>query len=206
MNKSKFIFLLIASLVAVHMQSHAQQKKLQKLAEMLAGSYTSEKQHNRDTTNYFDIRLSISRIWNSRTDGYWFYVEQAVASYYDKPYRQRVYHLTQREDGSFESAVFTMNAPLRFVHRPDLCETTLSVDSLISREGCSVILKQTARNRFEGSTEGKSCPSDRQGATYATSEVALTKNKLISWDRGYDKNDIQVWGATEGGYEFVRQH
>jgi len=30
------------------------------------------------------------QIWEERTDGYWLYVEQAIAGYQDKPYRQRI--------------------------------------------------------------------------------------------------------------------
>ncbi|XP_062174350.1 chromophore lyase CRL, chloroplastic-like [Alnus glutinosa] len=41
------------------------------------------------------------------------------------------------------------------------------------------------------------------GATYCTSELAILKNNEIhSWDRGYDIDGNQVWGAKEGPYEF----
>ena len=72
----------------------------------MSGSYSSEQQHLKDTANYFDIRLQIIPIWKHRTDGFWFYVEQAVFAYYDQPYRQRVDHLTVSVDGTFESKVF----------------------------------------------------------------------------------------------------
>lgn len=51
---------------------------------------------------------------------------------------------------------------------------------------------------------GKQCPSDRKGAAYATSEVTITPERLLSWDRGYNEKDEQVWGAEKGGYEFVK--
>jgi hypothetical protein len=47
-------------------------------------------------------------------DGVWLYVEQAVAEYLEKPYRQRVYHVTDQGEGRFASAVFSMDSPLRF--------------------------------------------------------------------------------------------
>ncbi|MFM7544645.1 MAG: CpcT/CpeT family chromophore lyase [Ignavibacteria bacterium] len=28
---------------------------------------------------------------------------------------------------------------------------------------------------------------------------------LESWDQGFDKNGVQVWGAIKGGYIFVRE-
>ncbi len=185
--------------------SFAQSPELKKLTEYMAGSYSSEAQHKTDTANYFDIRLQIVRIWKNRSDGYWFYVEQAVAEYLDKPYRQRVYHLSEPVKGIFTSEVFTMNQPLRFTHQPELLEKTISSDSLITREGCAVTLTQINKKKFSGSTEGKKCPSDRSGANYATSEVTVLPRELHSWDRGYNDKDEQVWGATLGGYIFIKK-
>ena len=48
----------------------------------------------------------------------------------------------------------------------------------------------------------KSCPSILYGANYTTSEVEIFNDKIISWDRGFDINNNQVWGATNGGYIF----
>jgi hypothetical protein len=28
---------------------------------------------------------------------------------------------------------------------------------------------------------------------------------MLSWDRGYNKDDKQVWGAEKGGYRFVKK-
>ena len=44
-----------------------------------------------------------------------------------------------------------------------------------------------------------------RGASYATSEVELREERITSWDRGYDGEGLQVWGATEGPYRFDRQ-
>jgi hypothetical protein len=51
---------------------------------------------------------------------------------------------------------------------------------------------------------GKGCGSTLNGASYATSEVLLESTLLLSWDRGFDARDQQVWGATAGGYVFDR--
>ena len=201
MRRNKFLILLIPFFLSTYGYCHAQSNDLKTLAGWMEGSFSSEVQSIKDTS-YFDIRLQIIPIWKDRKDGYWFYVEQAVAKYIDKPYRQRVYHLTEKE-GVFESAVFTMNDPLRFTHHADLVEK-LTPDSLISRDGCAVILTRKAKNTFQGSTDGKKCPSDRSGATYATSEVIITKEGLHSWDRGFDNKDEQVWGAEKGGYDFKK--
>lgn len=120
---------------------HAQSTELKSLAQWMEGSYSSQNQHLKDTANYFDIRLQIIPIWKDKKDGYWFYVEQAVADYIDKPYRQRVYHLKENEKGVFESVVLTLKDPLRFTHKPEEIEKLIT-DSLTEKEGCSVILSK----------------------------------------------------------------
>ncbi len=201
--KSTFRILAFILFCSVAQNSHAQSEELKTLSEWMAGSYSSEAQHLKDTANYFDIRLQIIPIWNDRKDGFWFYVEQAVASYIDQPYRQRVYHLKENDKGKFESVVYTLSNPLRFTHKPEEVEK-LSTDSLSEKEGCSVFLSRKDKDSFSGGTDGKKCPSDRKGAAYATSEVSITANELISWDRGYNDKDEQVWGAEKGGYHFVK--
>jgi hypothetical protein len=44
-----------------------------------------------------------------------------------------------------------------------------------------------------------------RGAAYATSEVVIEPAILVSWDRGWNAAGEQVWGATKGGYEFVKR-
>jgi len=60
-------------------------------------------------------------------------------------------------------------------------------------------------DHFEGGTVGEGCESTLSGATYATSEVTLDASTLESWDRGYDAEGTQVWGATAGPYVFDRK-
>jgi hypothetical protein len=67
-----------------------------------------------------------------------------------------------------------------------------------------VFLQRKGRNRFEGKTSEGTCPSDLRNAAYATSEVKLDRKKMCSWDRGYNKEGKQVWGATKGAYIFRR--
>lgn len=181
------------------------QSAIQRLAAMMEGNYSSALQSKKDTS-YLDIRLHIKRIWQERTDGIWLYVEQAVASNPKKPYRQRIYRLTQREDSVIESSVYTLHTPLRYVgewRKPTLL-TTLLPDSLVLRGGCSVFLHPHGQS-FEGSTKDKTCLSDLNGASYITSSVTVMPTKMLTWDRGYDANGKLVWGEVKGPYTFIKQ-
>ena len=76
------------------------------------------------------------------------------------------------------------------------------ISELTRLDGCEVILKNVGEKHYLGSTDEKSCPSLLYGASYATSEVEILNDKIISWDRGFDIDDNQIWGATNGGYVF----
>lgn len=174
-----------------------------RLVTWMTGSFSSEEQAKSDT-NFLDIRLHVVNIWPEFSSGFWLYVEQAIAAKQDKPYRQRVYFVRQLSDELFESKVFTINEPLRFAgewRKPDPLRS-LTADSLIARDGCSIILRKHGLESFIGSTISKECPSELRGASYAVSDVAITSTQMVSWDRGYDTQGRQVWGATTGGYIF----
>jgi CpeT protein len=182
-----------------------QANDLDLLAEYMTGSFRSQEQAQSDT-NFSDISLEMARIWKDRTDGYWFYVEQAAAANLDKPYRQRVYQLTQRSDSLLQSTVFTFNDPLKYTGawKDNDLLADLSPEKLKEREGCAIVMKVYAPGVFVGSTESLRCDSNLRGATYATSVVLINKDQIYSWDRGFDMNGNQVWGAQTGGYVFKR--
>lgn len=182
------------------------QRDVEALVEYMVGSFSSIEQAEKDS-NYFNIELEMVQLWKDRTDGPWLYIEQAVAESKDKPYRQRVYQLRKRNDGKIESLVYTIPDPLRFAgdYKKEFPLLRLTPDSLILKEGCEVVLYQADNGYFEGSTVDKNCGSDLRGASYATSEVMIDKDKMISWDRGFDESGKQVWGATDGGYIFKKK-
>lgn len=186
-------------------------KDVEQLASWLEGQFSSQAQAATDPS-YFDIRLHMGRIWTERTDGPWLYVEQARADMLDTPYRQRVYRVSRRDDGALLSAVYTLPEPVtRFagaLSRPDGQQVfkELAPEQLKPLDGCTVVLRfDPARGAYIGGTEGEGCASTREGAKYTTSQIVLTREQLDSWDRGFDAQGQQVWGAVGGGYQFVRQ-
>lgn len=169
----------------------------------MTGSFSSELQSQNDT-DYYHINLHMSPVWSDRKDGYWLYVEQAMASAAEKPYRQRFYQVILKDENTIESKVFTINDPLRFSgawQQPQLLNN-INPDSLELRTGCSILIRQTSPGIYQGSTGGNSCVSNLRGASYATSEVIINSKQMISWDRGFDASGKQVWGAEKGGYYF----
>ena len=178
------------------------------LRDYMVGSFTSSKQAAADPENYRDIRLEMVQIWPDRTDGTWLYVEQAVASSLDKPYRQRIYRLTENADHTFTSDVYTLPEPA--VQYAGAWQNpgklgSLTPEQLSLKNGCAITLTwHQCSAIFTGTTTGTGCESSLQGAAYASSEASISPYGMITWDRGYDSSGNQVWGATKGGYVFVK--
>ncbi len=88
------LFLFIGSLSAqININDRTDENNksdLSLLVSYMQGSFSSEEQSKSDT-NFFDIRLQMKPMWQERSDAIWIYVEQAVSSKLEKPYRQRVY-------------------------------------------------------------------------------------------------------------------
>lgn len=148
----------------------------------------------------------MERIWPERTDGYWLYVEQAIAGHEARPYRQRVCHLTCHSPDSLRSEVYTLPGAERFVGGFEVGESSaITPDSLVLRAGCAIFLVRKDAESFTGCTGGQDCASTLRGAAYATSEVVVTEETLTSWDHGFDVDGEQVWGSTAGPYVFRKE-
>lgn len=199
------ILLLMSCANTKNTASSAADKDLQKLTDWLVGDFSSSAQAKADT-NYFDISLSMRRIWDDRTDGVWLYVEQAVTAKKNQPYRQRVYKLNHPSANLFTSEIYTISNASEVIGLQDDAakKALLTFDKIEKKDGCTVNLHYE-KGWFTGGTHEKDCPSDLRGASYATTEIKLNNKQLISWDRGYNSADEQVWGATLGGYIFIKK-
>jgi len=179
--------------------------ELDQLVSLMAGSFSSELQSKNDT-NYFNISLVMTPIWVDRTDGKWLYVEQAVASNKDKPYRQRVYHLQHPSKNIFTSDIYTIKNAASFagLQYDNAKKEKLTFDLIELKDGCTVTLVKN-NGIYQGGTNADKCPSDLRGAKYTTTTITLKNGELYSWDQGFDASGKQVWGATKGGYVFIKQ-
>lgn len=202
-----FTLLILASALFLtgcsQSQSSTEELAQVDLIDLMTGSYNSKKQSEADSA-YYDISLHMYPIWTSR-EGNWLYVEQALASTPDEPYRQRVYKLEDQENGSVKSIIYTLDDEERFIGKwesPEFFSQFTAKSLLTEREGCAVLMKRIDADTFEGSTQGKDCLSTLRGAAYATSKVKITASLVESWDQGFDDSNEQVWGAVKGGYIF----
>lgn len=207
MKKITTLVLIISLTIACNSNDKsnlkAEDEELNELFALMQGSFNSEKQSVEDST-YYNISLHMYPIWPEK--GKFLYVEQALNSAQDKPYRQRIYELKRENDSLFSSSVYTLKNEEKWIGKwknPSLFDS-ISLDDISLKEGCEVILNRIDKYHFKGKTADTTCVSNLRGAAFASSQVEILRDKIISWDKGLDKNRKQVWGATEGGYVFDR--
>lgn len=180
----------------------------EEVASLLAGTFDSKEQAEADPNGFRAVRLVAVPVPKSRLakGEPVLYVEQALVATPDRPYRQRFYRVEETADGNVVSRVFEPKEPLAVSGKwRDPADLALyGPGDVVERIGCAVRLKRTA-DGWEGATEGKDCPSALSGARYATSRVKLVPGRMESWDRGWDLEDRQVWGAKDGPYLFERR-
>ncbi|CAM3326589.1 DUF1001 domain-containing protein [Flavobacterium longum] len=199
----KYLFLLLLTACSLTAQSKQSSKSLDALQQLMQGHYSSEAQSKADSANYYNISLRMTPIWKDR--GHYLYVEQAIASKLDKPYRVRIYRLVEK-DGKFISEVYTLKNEKDWIGKWTTPEAfdAMPVADIELKQGCEVVLTKTGKDTYSGSTGKGTCPSELRGASYATSVVTITPGKIVSWDQGFDKEGKQVWGAEKGGYMFLK--
>lgn len=131
------------------------------------------------------------------------YQEQAVVQRLHQPYRQRFLQIIPSPDGeTIESKSFkplnpemwvgfcNQTPPQRFLTPQDLGETV-----------CSVFLQPVGEN-YVGETPPEGCPTNVRGAVTITNRIILHEQGMDTWDRGFDAQGNQVWGAEGESYQF----
>ncbi|MCA1762363.1 MAG: chromophore lyase CpcT/CpeT [Cryomorphaceae bacterium] len=197
-------FLLLSSLMISGAAFAQISDNLNQLSEWMTGDFDSSEQAKNDTA-YADISLKMTRIWSDKSNGIWLYVEQAASKSLDEPYRQRVYFLSDVNENEISSDVYEFKDPAPFVgawNDPSKFSDITPFD-LTYKDGCTVFLFYDGF-QFSGSTNESSCKSTLRGAAYTTSEVIILPNTIKSWDRGFNEEGEQVWGAEAGHYIFKK--
>ncbi|WP_299361077.1 chromophore lyase CpcT/CpeT [Winogradskyella sp.] len=176
-------------------------RQLKELFALMQGSFNSSAQADADST-YYNISLHMYPIWEDQ--GHFLYVEQALNSMQNRPYRQRIYEVKRVSDSTFSSAVYTLDVDSLWIGKwktPSAFDS-ISLKDIALKEGCEVILKRVSKKHFMGKTGDTTCVSTMRGASFARSEVEILADKVISWDRGFDADGNYVWGAEKGPYVF----
>lgn len=132
------------------------------------------------------------------------YQEQAMVTALERPYRQRLLKLSVTADGeAVESFGFRLQEDAAWAGLCDrpLRDRVIAVADL-GEATCGLRL-EPRDDGYWGTTPDGGCPSNYRGASYTTNTIYLTDTTTETWDRGFDADGNQVWGADDEGDEFV---
>ncbi len=217
MNRRNAIALLIGySWLSISSLANAQnlatseiQQQAKKVATLLEGVMDTTAQA-RVNPKAPSVQMTTCRVQvidtNNHTSAIFLYQEQALTSKLSQPYRQRFLEISLHpETQTVRSRSFRLTQPERwagFCNQPDAQRTLQSRD--LGNPVCSVFLKQTPTG-FLGETPPEGCPTNARGAVRITNTIELNTAGMNTWDRGFDADGNQVWGAQSESYQFRRQ-
>ncbi len=178
--------------------------KLQDFTDLLSGKFSSEKQSELDSS-YPAVYLVNIPIWEDKP-GYWLYHELYDKKNNSSVYNQRIINVRREDSVTLSTISYVIPNQKKYINawRDISVFNFLTIDSLKRRDGCDVYFKKTS-TIYQGKTKKGTCLSNfTENIAYTTSNVVVSKNKISSWDRGYDITGKQIWGKIQGPFQFVR--
>ena len=152
----------------------------QRAYEWLQGTFDSTAQAV-SNPEFFAISLKMCAVNAPTLGDRVLYVEQASMSRLSAPYRQRLYVVSARPDNMVISEVYALVDDASAIGVCDRDEVaTFTVNDVTERTGCAVELAWSG-DSFIGGTVG-STAAVLNGASYATSEVTMTADTILSGD------------------------
>ena len=197
---------LIYTLIFFANFAQAKSNPLDELVSRLDKLYDSSEQASQQM-DYFDVTLDhceigVTDLPNHEKLNKFMLLEQAISANRDNPYRIRLIKIEYDEiTGVFMSKNFEPSQPEKLIGGCLASEPPAVAFSEFSDPKCTIYLEKV-ENRFEGGTPAEGCFSDFRGATTFTAEVIIGEDFISSWDRGFDSQGNQVWGARRGPYLF----
>jgi uncharacterized lipoprotein YbaY len=149
------------------------------------------------------MRTCRVQVANPPAGSIYLYQEQAIHDKLTKPYRQRILEISPSPASqTIRSRSSKLADQAKWVN---FCDRA---DRQIQREDfptvvCAVFLKPTPEG-FSGTTEATGCPANVRGAVMIRNRIRLHPNGMDTWDRGFDAQGKQVWGAGDEPYQFLR--
>ena len=149
------------------------------------------------------VQLVKSDRQESSSPSVYLYQEQALIEKLNQPYRQRFLRIGVSDDGlKVESKSFKLLNREPWIgqcNKP--ADKRLLQSSEFGESVCSVFLKPVI-TIYIGETQPGGCSTNVRGAVTITNRIILHATGMDTWDRGFDANGDQVWGAIDKSFQF----
>ena len=174
------------------------------VARHLEGVMSTAAQASRDA-DFVGVQMTTCRVTPSdpQPNSIYLYQEQALIGRLSAPYRQRFLQITPGNNQRIESRTFKPDRPAQWVGLCAQPEPVVAITGL-GESVCTVSLRASVVGGYVGSTPSIGCPANVRGAVSITNVVVLHENGMDTWDRGFDAEGNQVWGADTVPYQYRR--
>jgi uncharacterized lipoprotein YbaY len=155
--------------------------------------------------NVANVTMTTCRVTvaNAPKPAIYLYQEQAIADKLTQPYRQRILAISPSPTSqTIRSRSYKLADQAKWVNFCDRPSRQIQPQDF-PIVVCAVFLKPTPEG-FSGTTEATGCPANVRGAVMIRNRIRLHPNGMDTWDRGYDAQGKQVWGAGDAPYQFLR--
>jgi CpeT/CpcT family (DUF1001) len=143
------------------------------------------------------------QVANPPAGSIYLYQEQAIVPSLTQPYRQRILEISPSPASqTIRSRSYKLADQAKWVNFCDRSNRQISPQDFPIIV-CAVFLKSTPEG-FSGTTEATGCPANVRGAVTIRNRIRLHPNGMDTWDRGFDAQGKQVWGAGAAPYQFLR--
>ena len=188
-------FLILVSSTSLYSQTG-----IDTLSFWLNGTFTNQEQAEYEA-GFIEFRLEIRQIWPDVTGEYWFYIEQirgGVEYKAESKRGQRIYRLIAEKDGSIRAEEYEIPQPELYIEewRRTNPFGSLLPNDLFYTENCDLIFYRKG-DKYIGKSSNKQCNNGPSRVSYTTADVVISDGGISTWDRGYDSNDIQIWGCQK---------
>jgi hypothetical protein len=150
-----------------------------------------------------NVRMTTCKIQSTDDpNSVYLYQEQALVDKLNQPYRQRILNIIPLKEDKVESRSYKLINEKQFIgfcSKPegDRLLTKSDLDSAV----CSVFLRPVV-TIYVGETPSVGCPANVRGAVRITNRIILHNLGMDTYDRGFDAEGNQVWGAVNDSYQY----
>lgn len=217
----KKLFQILLLIISVNSFGQITDVDYQEYKKNIQGRFSSYPQTLVDSTRS-DVLIRTKFLW--KRDGWdWFYTQQG--EWYKNefyPYRARLYK-TQNQGEHILLEIHTVdNVPydiMKEIPKESQTNETFEIDiqtladkltkeGSVHKEGCDIkiikVFQKDEKPILYGSTNESDCVATFRGSTYTKVQFLILPQFLVSWERGYNDKDEQVWGPTQGPYIFFK--
>ncbi len=196
----KKLLLILFVFLSINSFGQMDKKDLKEYVKRITGTFSTYEQHKTDST-FDDVRVYTKLIRKDVNGIYWVYTEQGEAKNY-VPYRQRVYQIALVEDYIKLRIYYLNDITKHSFFKPETINNITLADIKL-KPGCDLNIRLKG-NYYGGDTNDKNCIATFRGSSYTTTNFEVHKDYVKSWERGWSKDDKQVWGSSKGHYIYKK--